>query len=93
MNSIKATIRRVANRFGVEITRIPKTKSSSMTQEYGTVSPAATYSPWNKDNSFQAMFINQLKMLSIGFGTRWFLAELWFTTITVSMVATGLLNT
>ena len=56
MNSIKATIRRVANRFGVEITRIPKTKSSSMTQEYGTVSPAATYSPWNKDNSFQAMF-------------------------------------
>ena len=56
MNSIKATIRRAANRFGVEITRIPKTKSSSMTQEYGTVSPAATYSPWNKDNSFQAMF-------------------------------------
>ena len=56
MNSIKATIKRVANRFGYEIIRIPKRKSSSMVQEYEPVYPAATYSPWNKDSSFKAVF-------------------------------------
>lgn len=55
MNRIKATIRRVANRFGFEVARVPKTKISSMAQEYGTVRPAATYSPWKKDALFQAM--------------------------------------
>lgn len=55
MNSIKATIKRVANRFGFEITRIPKTKSSSKAHEYEPVYPVATYSPWNKDNLFQAV--------------------------------------
>jgi len=45
---------RLANRLGFEIFRIPK--SSSMAHEYGPVRPAATYSPWNKDHLFQAMF-------------------------------------
>jgi O-methyltransferase len=54
MNPIKATIKRVANRFGFEITRIPKTKGPSMAREYELVRPFATYSPWNKDNLFQA---------------------------------------
>jgi O-methyltransferase len=58
MNPIKAIIRRVANRFGYEIARIPKTKSSSLAQEYGMVRPAATYSPWNKDNLFQTMLVS-----------------------------------
>ncbi len=56
MKSIKAAIRRVANRFGFEITRIPKATSPLTPQEYEKLVPAATYSPWNKDRSFQAMF-------------------------------------
>ncbi len=55
MNPMKATVKRLANRFGVEITRIPRTSRYSMAQEYGPVRPAATYSPWNNDESFQAM--------------------------------------
>lgn len=55
MNRIKATIRRLINRFGFEIIRIPRTHGSSMIQEYETVNPAATYSPWNKDRLFQEM--------------------------------------
>lgn len=53
MNPVKAAIKRVANRFGFEITRIPK--SSLMVHGYGAVRPSATYSPWEKDNLFQAM--------------------------------------
>jgi len=52
MNLIK-TIKHIAHRFGFEITRIPKTKSPSIAQEYEPVRPNATYSPWNKDKSFQ----------------------------------------
>ena len=53
MNLIKRIIKRIANRLGVEITRIPKTKDPSASQEYEVVRPNATYSPWNKDNLFQ----------------------------------------
>ncbi len=53
MNLIKTTIKRIANRLGIKITRIPKTKGASMHQEYEPVHPIATYSPWNKDNLFQ----------------------------------------
>jgi O-methyltransferase len=54
MTSIQAIIKRLANRFGFEIVRIPETQSS-IPQKYGRVCPAATYSPWNKDNLFQAL--------------------------------------
>jgi O-methyltransferase len=56
MNPLKATIKHVANRFGFEVTRIPKSKGSLMDKEYEPVRPYATYSPWNKDNLFQAAF-------------------------------------
>jgi O-methyltransferase len=55
MNHVKATIQRLANRFGFEILRIPKTNVPSIDEEHEWVRPNATYSPWNKDNSFQAV--------------------------------------
>lgn len=56
MDLIKAFIKRLINRLGFEIIRMPKTNSSSTAQEYERVYPLATYSPWNKDNLFQAVF-------------------------------------
>jgi O-methyltransferase len=53
MELIKAGIKRIAKRFGFRITRISKMKRPAMAQEYEPVLPSATYSPWNKDNSFQ----------------------------------------
>jgi O-methyltransferase len=56
MNSFKTTIRRMANRFGFEVTRVPKSNTGYlMDLEYELVRPYATYSPWNKDNLFQAV--------------------------------------
>ena len=45
-------MRRLANRYGYEITRIRETKR----EKYSTVRPNARYSPWNKDDLFQATF-------------------------------------
>lgn len=53
MKLIKASVKRIANQFGFEIKRIPRTANSSIAQEYEPVSPSATYSPWNKDSLFQ----------------------------------------
>jgi len=59
---MKATIKRVVNRLGFNITRIPRLRLSvtrirkTGRPEYEPVVPSATYSPWNKDNLFQAVF-------------------------------------
>ncbi|MFH1778266.1 MAG: TylF/MycF/NovP-related O-methyltransferase [Candidatus Omnitrophota bacterium] len=53
MNPARACIKRVANHFGFEITRIPKAADSSIVIEYEAVNPGATYSPWNKDSLFK----------------------------------------
>jgi hypothetical protein len=53
VNLINATIKGIANKFGFKIIRISKITSSSMVQDYETVLPSATYSPWDKDNLFQ----------------------------------------
>jgi len=55
MNPMKAIVKSVANGFGFEIHRIPKTKKSPMAQGYEVVCPVATYSPWSEDKPFQAM--------------------------------------
>jgi O-methyltransferase len=48
----KVAVQRLANRFGYEITQIRNTKRL----EYSAVRPKAGYSPWNKDDRFQAAF-------------------------------------
>ncbi|MFH0939630.1 MAG: TylF/MycF/NovP-related O-methyltransferase [Planctomycetota bacterium] len=84
-SSIKTTIRRVANRFGFEITRIPK-PGSSMANEYETVYPAATYSPWNKDLLFQAMFASIEKFTMVD---KYRCFELWKLVEQIAKLKTG----
>jgi O-methyltransferase len=48
----KAKVRRLANRLGFDIRRIGKSNGP----DYGAVLPYATYSPWNKDDLFQAIY-------------------------------------
>jgi len=44
MNAIKILVKRIANKLGLEIQRIPKINKFL---EYQRVMPSATYSPWN----------------------------------------------
>ena len=50
---IATLVKRVFNQLGYEIIRLPKDTNSS---SYALVTPQATYSPWNKDNAFQATY-------------------------------------
>jgi O-methyltransferase len=86
MGSLRATINRVANRFGLDITKIPKTKSSSKTREYESVHPAATYSPWNMDNSFQEVLAS-IKGFTLVDKYRCF--ELWKLIEQIAKLKTG----
>jgi O-methyltransferase len=53
---IKATVQRLAYHFGFEIHHIPKSRKFPAGVEYAPVTPAATYSPWNKDCLFQQVY-------------------------------------
>ncbi|MBF0547056.1 MAG: class I SAM-dependent methyltransferase [Candidatus Riflebacteria bacterium] len=53
MKLIKAVLRRLVNRLGFGIFRIPK---RGVFPEYEPVLPIATYSPWNKDKLFRTVF-------------------------------------
>ena len=55
LKPIKLIIKRLANKLGYDIRRIPKPGSSSIAREYELVYPVSNYSPWNKDKSFQSM--------------------------------------
>lgn len=58
MRAIKTLIKRIANKFGFEMRRIPKSTNTELSkdQEYELVTPGATYSPWNKDSLFQEVY-------------------------------------
>ena len=53
--AIKEDVRRLVRQFGFEVLRVPK-GAGSRTDEYAPVIPYATYSPWNKDSSFQKAY-------------------------------------
>lgn len=53
MNPITVAIKRVAYKFGFSISRIPRDTGTEIAREYEPVYPAATYSPWKTDVSFQ----------------------------------------
>jgi len=55
MNPIMAAIKRVAKRSLFELARILKSVHLLRVREYEQVCPAATYSPWNKDELFQSV--------------------------------------
>lgn len=54
MHPIETIVQRVANRLGLHITRVSKSTSGRRT--YEPVLPRATYSPWNEDEEFQAVY-------------------------------------
>lgn len=56
IKSIKVAAKAIVHHFGFEMRRIPKTPDSSTTHKYESVTPFATYSPWNKDSLFQASY-------------------------------------
>lgn len=49
---IKSAVKGIAHHFGFEIHRIPDSSNSPVVHEYESVTPFATYSPWNKDSLF-----------------------------------------
>jgi O-methyltransferase len=51
---IKSLIKRVINKLGFEIHRMPSPPSNP--EYYEVVRPSATYSPWNKDSAFQEIY-------------------------------------
>src|SRR5213076_2286758 len=59
VGAITGTIRRLVNRSGFDVIRIPKKNVSvedKLLAPYAPVQPTATYSPWNNDRAFQATF-------------------------------------
>jgi len=56
MTAIKKLVKRTARKLGLEIGRAPKFDGKIESEEYGRVAPSATYSPWNKDRSFNQMY-------------------------------------
>lgn len=57
MPLLKLIIQNIANRFGLKITRIQRSNDlPKVLSEHQAVCPIATYSPWNKDDLFQAAF-------------------------------------
>lgn len=56
MNVVRKFLKSTARGLGFEISRIPKPGDQSEPEEYSKVTPSATYSPWNKDRSFNEVY-------------------------------------
>lgn len=52
MNRAKTALKRIVNRMGFEMVRIPKAGAPGSRPEHEITRPIATYSPWNRDAAF-----------------------------------------
>lgn len=49
-------MKRIVNRMGFEMVRIPRSGLAGMASEHEIVRPIATYSPWNRNDAFLKVF-------------------------------------
>jgi O-methyltransferase len=56
VNRLKTGVKRIVNRMGFEMVRIPRMGPAGTAPEYEITRPSATYSPWNRDSAFRAAF-------------------------------------
>jgi O-methyltransferase len=52
VNRLKTGLKRIVNRMGFEMVRIPKAGAPGTRPEHEIIRPIATYSPWNRDAAF-----------------------------------------
>jgi len=86
MKLIKETVKGIARRLGIHLTRIPRGDRFSQSIEYEVVVPAATYSPWNIDDEFNDIY-SLIKELTLVDKYRCF--ELWKLVEQVAKLESG----